>query len=855
MPSSPKFDVFLSHSRKDADVADRVCVALERSGLSVWIAPRNVLPSESWADAIVEGIASSRLVLVIFSEHANHSKHVARELECAVARDRPVLPLRIEDVLPTGSMEYFLSGHQWLDALPGPIETHLTEILAVMQRVLAGDERGIFQEVEISQALPRAARTARPAGERPLRLLRQRVRQFWIEGVLKDSVAARPVVLLQKQTDPTAVERLWDRVLEVPGQEATSITADTSVMTLFERAGGSMLILGEPGSGKTTTLLELTRELIARSEQDESAPIPVVFKLSTWSASRGRLLDWLEKEMNSKYLVGTEAARRWLKDARVMPLLDGLDEVHPAARQACVTAINTFQEEFGPIEIAVASRLRDYMALPVRLRCNGAIRLERLTDDQVDAYINGAVPPLRALRAALDGDAQLRQLAGSPLMLNVMSYAYDGASEEESAVVENSVEGRRRHLFDRYVDRMFKQVGASVAERRKMITSLSWVAAQMQEHSTSILLVEHLQPSWLPSLWERLLYLATTRLIVLVLLAYGLAAVGGSSADRQQVGGPGWLADTAVAVVLLAMILAVECVAYWRPLKTKGTLAILRRTAIIFLAYYSLSAACMQAGSLMTYGHAQGFHTLFVSDRSTDPLGVFSAPWQIAVALWGGFGIRSTTRSLRDDIRTGRRLRLRPSWRSIRFGLALGGVAGAVLSLSWTTVSLINAQASGLTPRTAVMVAGVVVVFCGMLGVMASLVLGQLEEDVSPGRVRVNEGTRQAVIVGLYRALVTVGLSLLTVTVVTSGRPSSADVLSATAFGLLVGALFGGGLDAVFHYVLRLLFWMRGHAWLRFPAQLDKAERLVFLRRVGGGYLFFHGLFLEHLRTKSLDPS
>jgi hypothetical protein len=101
MSSTPKIDVFLSHSHEDGDVALQVCAALEKAGLIVWIAPRDVMPSGSWADAIVEAISKCRLVLVIISEHANNSRHVVRELECADARRRPILPLRIKDVLPT----------------------------------------------------------------------------------------------------------------------------------------------------------------------------------------------------------------------------------------------------------------------------------------------------------------------------------------------------------------------------------------------------------------------------------------------------------------------------------------------------------------------------------------------------------------------------------------------------------------------------------------------------------------------------------------------------------------------------------------------------------------------------------
>lgn len=49
-----------------------------------------------------------------------------------------------------------------------------------------------------------------------------------------------------------------------------------------------------------------------------------------------------------------------------MPLLDGLDQVRSADRAACLTAINTFGQEYSLAGLAVCSRLAEYTALPIR---------------------------------------------------------------------------------------------------------------------------------------------------------------------------------------------------------------------------------------------------------------------------------------------------------------------------------------------------------------------------------------------------------------------------------------------------------------------------------------------------------
>lgn len=133
-------DVFISYSAHDKPMADAACAALEQDGARCWIAPRDILPSQSWAESIVDAISESRLVVVIFSSHSNASEQVLREVERAVSKAIPILPLRIEDVTPSRSLEYFLATPHWLDAITPPIERHLQKMVATVNVLLTRDE-------------------------------------------------------------------------------------------------------------------------------------------------------------------------------------------------------------------------------------------------------------------------------------------------------------------------------------------------------------------------------------------------------------------------------------------------------------------------------------------------------------------------------------------------------------------------------------------------------------------------------------------------------------------------------------------------------------------------------------------
>ena len=128
--------VFISCSSKDKAVGDAACARLEARGYGCWIAPRDIRPGREWGEAIVEGIARCRVIVLIFSTNANESPQIRREIERAVHHGLVVLPFRIEDVEPAGSLEYFMSVPHWLDAMTPPLEQHLQKLADVVARVI-----------------------------------------------------------------------------------------------------------------------------------------------------------------------------------------------------------------------------------------------------------------------------------------------------------------------------------------------------------------------------------------------------------------------------------------------------------------------------------------------------------------------------------------------------------------------------------------------------------------------------------------------------------------------------------------------------------------------------------------------
>jgi hypothetical protein len=106
-------------------IAENICTSLEANHIRCWIAPRDIKPGLIYAEALVDALNSTKLLVLVFSSKSNESQHVLKEVERVVGKGIPIIPFRIEDINPSKSMEFFISANQWLDALTPPLEKYI----------------------------------------------------------------------------------------------------------------------------------------------------------------------------------------------------------------------------------------------------------------------------------------------------------------------------------------------------------------------------------------------------------------------------------------------------------------------------------------------------------------------------------------------------------------------------------------------------------------------------------------------------------------------------------------------------------------------------------------------------------
>jgi hypothetical protein len=362
-------------------------------------------------------------------------------------------------------------------------------------------------------------------------LMLERVRVFWIEGVLTHSLNSATAIELGLESRPTAVDQPWTLVArDLDGRSSYPVKPGTTALQLFDQFGGSLLMLGPPGAGKTTLLLELARDLLKRAAGDRSYPMPVVFNLASWSPDRRSLESWMEDELYLRYDVPRRVGRAWLEHEMILPLLDGLDEVLLRNRSSCVRMINEFRQQSGLLPLVVCSRLKDYESLDTRLRLAGAALIQPLSRDQVQLYLDAMGDRVDGLRSELQHDSSLWDLLISPLLLNIAVLAFRDRPAESVSTLSQAADPRT-WLVQHYVERMLaRRSGPHPYSPAKTLRWLGVLATSMIRNKFSILYLEWIQPSWLLSPVR----LFVTRLLPPALVGSLIAVVSGSIYDHAD---------------------------------------------------------------------------------------------------------------------------------------------------------------------------------------------------------------------------------------------------------------------------------------------------------------------------------
>jgi transcriptional regulator with XRE-family HTH domain len=644
-----------------------------------------------------------------------------------------------------------------------------------------------------------------PVEARARRDLLTQVQRYWIGAQLDAATEPLPSLTLTLVERPVAVDDPRS-VADRPHRGDRRLPADAGIVDVYRRLGEQLLILGDPGAGKTSLLLQLGKELLSDDCRAASDPMPVVFHLASWASERRPLARWLVDELHRRYGVARRLAERWIEGEQVLPLLDGLDEVADRHRVACVAAVNQFHRDHGQLPIVVCCRTAWYESLGTRLALRGAIAILPLSETEVHRYLNEAGGELAGVQALLGDDWQLRELLTTPLFLSIAAVAY---RDRAAAAIgpDGTLAERRRHLLGDYVDTMLRRSPAPAPfPREQTLTWLGWLARTMRGHDQSVFYLDFVQPSWLAG--DAHPWLVTRGVTVAVGLASGLMVGLNWGLDWGVSLGPTMFALITLTIGLLVAVChgIISHESRIVPaVQLRWSWAALRRGFVKWLVIgLAIGVFC---------GLAFGLVLVLALEVRPD---VLSGPRSAGAAPTTGSStfLRTFATGALSGLVNGTAL-------GVTIGLAFGLLTGLDTRVGVT--GLAPGQSVDASRRNAI-VGGVV--GGAVFGLGYALAYGRGTSLTGPLAHQVAHGLGLS---GVYWPV---------------AAPN--DLVVAVLLGAMVAGLQRGGGAYLRHRALMTLLVRSGCAPRDYIAFLEYASRLVLLRRRGGGYEFLHRMLLEH---------
>ncbi|MEM7132492.1 MAG: NACHT domain-containing protein [Chloroflexota bacterium] len=274
--------------------------------------------------------------------------------------------------------------------------------------------------------------------------------------------------LRKERNAPALIQLDLTEQLEANGSEARQLPRNKSIYHVyFEYFLPRMLLLGEPGSGKSTMLYIFADECI--KHRDKGKRIPLILNLASWGLQKKSLVEWIKDELKRLYAIQKSESQHLIEGNKLLFLLDGLDEVDAEHRQDCVDAINTFCSS-TMVFMVYTSRYQDYGTLERRLDVKATVILQALDEATIDDYVQHAGPNFAKLRTVLQTRTELLELARSPLMLNIMLRTFDDSS---SHLLDYKFTTQKT-LFNEYIKARLSDV-QNCAERYTAKETIHWL--------------------------------------------------------------------------------------------------------------------------------------------------------------------------------------------------------------------------------------------------------------------------------------------------------------------------------------------------------------------------------------------
>lgn len=450
--------IFISYKSEQRDLAYLVRNRLNEWGFETWLDVDKLQPGDYWANEINQALKNCWACLAVMTPMSMASRYVTNEWDMAIMSSKLFIPLMFEQTEP----HYKYIDIQYIDFTSPEKQAAFKQL----------HSRLVQFSADHPAALPDPYHDYLTSlYERINKYLSQKL----ISSLRDEQNQPAPIPLTFEQTDE-AVDVLFSRREAIDPLFVIGGVADRAAPQLtdfheaFRHFDGRMLLLGEPGAGKTITLLHYARDAVVKRRQDPSAPLPILGIIPSWNPYIS-VADWIEQS----YGAPTQADHL-IRDGKALLLLDGLDELgseraidpkqprgpkfDPRLRFAAQIPVNN--------QVLVTCRSADYKQMGHKLPVNGVLTLRPLGQAQIQHYLRHQ----QELFEFVQSDVSLQEWLDTPLLLSFFAFAFEGMSADERASLKSlatTSKELRDRIFNFYCRERYQHEARKLALRNQQM--------------------------------------------------------------------------------------------------------------------------------------------------------------------------------------------------------------------------------------------------------------------------------------------------------------------------------------------------------------------------------------------------
>ncbi|MBQ1399627.1 MAG: protein kinase [Lachnospiraceae bacterium] len=273
--------VFISYSTKNQASADAMRELLKCKGIETWMAPGDIPPGSKYAQVINRAVKECACLLLMLSQDAQNSVWVAKEVERAVNYRKPVIPVRIEDVILNDEFELYISTDQVVAVQK--IVQDSEDIKKLLRSVTAYTESGetVCEEAAVDQTEDRGLSAASEMPEKDLRPGSVIDGKYQIVSMLGSGIFARVYLAEHVITKKKWAVKIIENTEENFSRFAARVSVEISILNR----------LSHPGLPSIADMIQTDRYLMVVMDYIEGVPLSRVIA-EQGAISEVRVIEW-----------------------------------------------------------------------------------------------------------------------------------------------------------------------------------------------------------------------------------------------------------------------------------------------------------------------------------------------------------------------------------------------------------------------------------------------------------------------------------------------------------------------------------------------------------------------------------